>query len=134
MMIVIETMLSVEDKSNYFYAQSQCRTTYRIQYTLLCKLSSEDSAITVILIQCMFFSSSTRNFIGLLVTFIQDALCVIRQYMHSQAGLSCTPLLTAFCVGACAKPTCTLCVFQNSHRTQCAQRRRAHTSEQSNRA
>ena len=25
------------------------------------------------------FSSSTRNFIGLLVTFIHDALCVIRQ-------------------------------------------------------
>ena len=26
------------------------------------------------------FSSSTRNFIGLLVKFIQDALCIIRQY------------------------------------------------------
>ena len=28
------------------------------------------------------FSSSTRNSIGLLVKFIQDALCVIGQYMH----------------------------------------------------
>ena len=28
------------------------------------------------------FSSSTRNFIGLLVKFIQDALCFNRQYVH----------------------------------------------------
>ena len=35
-----------------------------------------------ILIECVSFSSSTRNFIGLLVNFIQAALCVIRQNMH----------------------------------------------------
>ena len=32
------------------------------------------------------FSSSTRYFIGLLVKFIQGALCVIRQYMHGYIG------------------------------------------------
>ena len=42
------------------------------------------------------FSSSTRNFIGLLVKFIQDTLCVIHQYMHGQTGLSYIPLFTAF--------------------------------------
>ena len=42
------------------------------------------------------FSSSTRNFIGVLAKFIQDALCIIRQYMHGWVGLSYILLFTAF--------------------------------------
>ena len=49
--------------------------------------------------------------------------CTARQ------GLSYIPLFTAFWVGARAKDTCDLCVFQNSPLTQCAQRRRTYTSE-----
>ena len=76
------------------------------------------------------FSSSTRNVIGLLVKLIQDALCIIHQLMHGEAGLSYMPLFTAFWVER-AKHTCALCVFQNLHLMlmQCAQRRRTQTSE-----
>ena len=50
-------------------------------------------------------------------------------YSPGNAWLGYNPLFTAFWVGARAKHTCGLCVFQNSHLTQCAQRRRTHTSE-----
>ena len=95
--INIEMVIWVSDETSYFVGHP-CTNITSNSY-----------------IKCMFFSSSTRNFIGLLLNLFKTHCVLIIRQLYS--GPSYILLFTAFWFGARADHTCDLCVFQNLHLT-----------------